>query len=437
MVVQKSKRRRYSLQPTGIRYLFRLNETFYFRYTTPQSHIRLSKRIPKQVKISLQTVSKSMAVSRLGALWSILEQMPLASSINHLEMLYAQLKSSTLHETKKQVAFALEQPPSCMSLKDAWVLYLQGKNWKEKRRKNVEQMFLNILLFLGDKPVDAYARNDIEQALSSIAKLPQRNRKPYSSMSLEDTVGLDIPLDLRISDKTVKEHLKIMVGLFSEYLVKELKVLPVSPTDGVTYKTSAKRFGSFTDTEVCEILSGAKNKPVWFYWFAMLGAYTGARRSEIARLTKADFGICNDSKRAYFRITQGKTASSIRIVPLSHELVEAGFLDYLESVDQEQLFDTAYRNPNRVTDLFGSLITSATDVYGDRLVFHSLRHTFITKARMEGLSTSLVQQYVGHSITGGGITDRYTHRYTVQTLASVCDAIHYPLKLYESGKSLL
>ncbi|CAI8229692.1 MAG: Tyrosine recombinase XerC [Marinobacterium sp. xm-d-530] len=312
-----------------------------------------------------------------------------------------------------------------MKLTEAWDRYIKSKSWKDKRRKNVEQMFLNILLFLGDQPVDSYRQEDIEQALSSIAKLPQRNRKPYSSMLLEDTVGLDVPPEQRISDKTVKEHLKVMIGLFSEYLVKKAKILSSSPTDRVKYKVEVKRFGAFSDLEVTEILRDAKTKPEWFYWFAMLGAYTGARRSEIAGLTRADFGVCSDSKRTYFRITEGKTSSAVRIVPLSRELMESGFLKYLGSIEQERIFETAYRNPNRVTDLFGSLITNATDAYGDRLVFHSLRHTFITKARMAGVSTSLVQQYVGHSMTGGGVTDRYTHRYTVERLAEVCDSVNY------------
>ena len=424
-MVQKSKRRRHSLQSTGVRYLFRLNETFYFRYIPPQGHRSLSPRIPSQIKQSLRTNSKSLAVSRLGVFWSLLEQIPLASSVKDLESLYDQLRSSAIHASQNETNLFLYQPPRCMKLTEAWDRYIKSKSWKDKRRKNVEQMFLNILLFLGDQPVDSYRQEDIEQALSSIAKLPQRNRKPYSSMLLEDTVGLDVPPEQRISDKTVKEHLKVMIGLFSEYLVKKAKILSSSPTDRVKYKVEVKRFGAFSDLEVTEILRDAKTKPEWFYWFAMLGAYTGARRSEIAGLTRADFGVCSDSKRTYFRITEGKTSSAVRIVPLSRELMESGFLKYLGSIEQERIFETAYRNPNRVTDLFGSLITNATDAYGDRLVFHSLRHTFITKARMAGVSTSLVQQYVGHSMTGGGVTDRYTHRYTVERLAEVCDSVNY------------
>lgn len=424
-MVQKSNRKRFSLQPTGVRYLFRLNETFYFRYVPPKVHRALSKRIPKQIKLSLRTNSKPLAVTRLGAFWVLIEQASKAASLIELETLYDQLGSSTFSVTENPLVWSQHQSSSCITLSAAWAQYLRGKSWKDKHRKNVKQMFLNIQLFLRDQPVDSYRQSDIVEVLSSIAKLPQRNRKPYSEMPLQDMIDLDVPEELRISDKTVKEHLKIMIGLFSEYLVKEAKVLVTSPTEGVTFKSAVKRFGSFSDSEVSEILDGAKEKPEWFYWFAMMGAYTGARRSEIARLTKSDFDVCKDTGRAYFRIEEGKTLSSVRIVPLGRELLDFGFMEYLASVELERVFDTAYRNPNRVTDLFGSLVPNARDMYGDRLVFHSLRHTFITKARMAGLSTSLVQQYVGHSVTGGGVTDRYTHRYTVESLASVCDVISY------------
>lgn len=424
-MVQKARRKSPSLRQTGIRYLYRLNETFYFRYIPPKAHRALSRRIPKQIKYSLRTVSKSLAIARLGALWAVLDKLPSASTVIELESLYEQLCFAQCNASTGQMLHAIEPLPSCITLQEAWVSYLQGKTWTEKRRQTVEQMFLNIKLFLGDEPVDTYRSRDIERALSSIAKLPQRNRKPYSSMSLEETAGLDVPPELRISDKTVKEHLKLMAGLFSTYLVKEAKLLAKSPTEGVTFKADGKRFGAFTDFEVKEILTGAASKPDWLYWFVMIGAYTGARRSEIARLTKSDFSICNDSKRYYFKVTQGKTAAAVRLVPLSNDLIEAGLIEYLESSRTEYLFDLAHRNPNRVTDLFGSLVTSGNDAYGDRLVFHSLRHTFITKARMAGLPTSLVQQYVGHSVTGAGVTDRYTHRYTIGKLAEVCDTVKY------------
>lgn len=62
---------------------------------------------------------------------------------------------------------------------------------------------------------------------------------------------------------------------------------------------------------------------------------------------------------------------------------------------------------------------------GERVVFHSVRHTFITKARSQGTSTVLVQQVIGHEKSGAGMTDRYTHNYQLKDLLPVVDAVSF------------
>ena len=240
-MVQKFQCKKQSLRQTGTRYLYQLNGCFYFRYIPPRAHRELSKRIPKQIKYSLMTKSKSLAMARLGAIWSILDKLPTASTLVELEGLYEQLVTHKGYASVHEGISGVESSASCITLQEAWNRFLHGKTWTDKRRKTVEQMFLNIKLFLGDEPVDSYRSSDIEEAVVEITKLPQRNRKPYSSMSLEHIVGLDVPRELRISDKTVKEHLKLLQGLFSTYLVKELRLLPSSPTDGVAFKADGKR----------------------------------------------------------------------------------------------------------------------------------------------------------------------------------------------------
>ncbi len=42
--------------------------------------------------------------------------------------------------------------------------------------------------------------------------------------------------------------------------------------------------------------------------------------------------------------------------------------------------------------------------------YHSFRHTFISNIRNNhSFDLSLIQQVVGHEISKGGITDKYTH----------------------------
>jgi len=81
--------------------------------------------------------------------------------------------------------------------------------------------------------------------------------------------------------------------------------------------------------------------------------------------------------------------------------------------------------PNSITNRFRSLNMDKKTEDGERIVFHSLRHTFITKARSKGIETVLVQEVVGHEKTGSGVTDRYTHRFSLEDLLPVVDAVTY------------
>ncbi len=69
------------------------------------------------------------------------------------------------------------------------------------------------------------------------------------------------------------------------------------------------------------------------YWVPLIGAYTGARREEIAGLAPSDIieveGICcftiEDSE-----LRRIKNLSSRRLIPIHSHLIELGFLDYIQ-----------------------------------------------------------------------------------------------------------
>jgi len=157
----------------------------------------------------------------------------------------------------------------------------------------------------------------------------------------------------------------------------------------------------------------------------LLSVYSGARRSELLALNKSDFMFCADADRYYFTIRQGKTKAAIRQVPIHNKLVDMGVIDWVSSCGEERLFKVT---ANRVTHLFGLLLTDRENHLGERIVLHSIRHTFITKARSVGVSSVLVQQVVGHEKTGAGVTDRYTHSFHLKDVLVVVDSIDYGLE---------
>lgn len=310
------------------------------------------------------------------------------------------------------------------TLTEAWNDFVAWKSWTARRTDENQRVFDNLNFFLGDAPVGRVEKSDLKRALASIALLPARNKSPYNRMSMADIAKMEVPEEDRISSKSVKEHLKVAQGLFNAYLVREVDVLKHSPTEGLRLEVEDNRYASMPDSTVKKVIGAAKNKPEWFRWMLLIAVYSGARRSEIAALRASDFKLCEDTDRYYFVIRKGKTIAAKRLVPVHRKLLEEGLIEWIGDGDM-QLFPEALDNLNRVTHLFNSVLEDNKTDLGERIVFHSTRHTFISKARSQGVSTPLVQQTVGHEKTGAGMTDRYTHTFPLSDLLVVVDSISY------------
>jgi len=317
---------------------------------------------------------------------------------------------------------AKEEPTVVPTLSEAWLSFRNWKSWTDKHGKANQRMFDNLIFFIGDIPVNEVTKAHLRTALEGISKLPQRNKKNYRQTPREQLVRMKIPIEDVVSGKYVKEHLKLCQSLFSSYLKYEVDKLSKPPTEGLRYKYQYHRYASLNDAQIREVLEQSQSKPDWFKWFMLLSVYSGARRSELVGLRKSDFKYCTDSKRYYFHIRHGKTKAAIRAVPLHQQLIDSGLLSWIDSSSSEQLFNV---NANRVTDLFNSLLDERVNILGERIVLHSVRHTFITKARAAGVSNVLVQQVVGHEKSGAGQTDRYTHTFHLKDVLPVIDSIQY------------
>jgi integrase len=112
------------------------------------------------------------------------------------------------------------------------------------------------------------------------------------------------------------------------------------------------------------------------WWQCRIALYTGARLGEIIQLTRQDIVSFDDT--CFFRITDEngkrvKTRSSIRQVPVHEQLVRDGVLDWLPATGR--LFSTsAAVASQRVNRRIAAVAPSGTN-----LVFHSFRHTFISR----------------------------------------------------------
>ena len=415
--------------------------TYYFRFVLP-SHLRnLCPSLPREAKRSLHTDSFSEAVYLVSQKLPLIKFLKRCADDDQAKALwerlvdFSEVVNTTVDEKLKKLT-GLPIGPDETSvesdgyshkgplLSEAWEGFVSWKSWNDKRAKDNQRVFDNLIYFLGDVPVGDVSKADLKSALVSIAGLPQRNKKAYKNKSLLELVAMDIPDSDLVSGKYVKEHLKLAQGLFSSYLVRETDILTISPTEGLRWEHDDNRYASLTDAEVRKVIKSSETGPEWFQWFLKLAVYSGARRSEVASLRASDFKFCCDTNRYYLVIHKGKTQAARRMVPIHKSLVTMGLLKWVGNGDG-LIFPIASGNLNRVTDSFNRLIGDKHNDLGERKVFHSIRHTFITKARASGVSNVIVQQVVGHEKSGSGVTDRYTHTFQLKDVLQAVDVVEY------------
>ncbi len=165
----------------------------------------------------------------------------------------------------------------------------------------------------------------------------------------------------------------------------------------------AKR--SFTEDEATIVLKAALEEvdPVrrWVPW---LGAYSGARVSEICQLRVEDIVRIDGIWCMKFAPEAGslKTRGSERVVPLHPAVIEGGFLKFVAKAKSGPLF------PELPPDRFGSRGGNGTKILGrwvrslglkdDCLSpSHSWRHRFKTMGRRYALAPDIANALTGHS----------------------------------------
>lgn len=226
-----------------------------------------------------------------------------------------------------------------------------------------------------------------------------------------------------ISPKTIKDNdLAGLRAVFGQ-AVKD-RLLPTNPAEGVSLPVGKREVNrelkGFTDDEAIAILSRAQSyvpgreaprlasAKRWVPW---LCAFTGARVGELLQLRKED--VQQHGEHWFIKITPEagtvKTKKA-RTVPLHPQLLDIGFLRFVQSSTGRYLFVQADKNgevrgavktaANKVRD-FVRLAVSDPEVQPN----HGWRHRFKTLARKVGMDPYVRDVIQGHA--GRSVSDDY------------------------------
>ncbi|WP_193149386.1 site-specific integrase [Klebsiella variicola] len=444
---------RHTTRRNGIYYVrFRLSGKKYFRKSLEtdsyaQAHSVMSFASPVIHLVQCGAIKPDQFSARLSAITSRLKQQAdhwLAQQFLNDERREVQTQPITAHEYRDAVAPAvvadqkeLTKPENALTLAGALNMYRseKGRSWTKAIAQANERFMEVLLVVLGaSTDVKAVTRQDIKQVMEVVENLPKRVVQPYRSMTIQQLIECDdVPPDDLVGAEAIHKHLKIYKSLFKTFLTDSKEILDKSPTDGVVAAPSKARFGAYSATEMRKFVGWALKQPDgWQKWITLLLAYTGARRGEIAKLEKSQIKYDEDSQRHYLLIAeggQGKTENATRQVAIHPDLIEWGFIDFVNRQWKEKIFSpVAGKNMPKIgkvlADIRDQLGIPYLDDYGQRRLVHSFRHTMISTC-LAGWVGNLahLQQVVGHEKSGTGITRRYLHTFPLSAVCYVIDGL--------------
>jgi integrase len=219
---------------------------------------------------------------------------------------------------------------------------------------------------------------------------------------------------------------------------------PTSPVDGLFISSKGKlgaqveHYEPFSNDELAAIFSSTypeeMPKPD-HYWLPIVALFTGARREEIASLKASN--VKKVDGVSCFLIEGGKTADARRVVPVHPQLEALGFMAYaqhLQSMGQELLFpylvDGANGRGKNAGRQFAKLLDKRK-IQDERKVFHSFRHTLITRLHATGANPAHVMQITGHrGETAQSVHfQTYTHDVGLKALDDTLRKLEYSFDL--------
>lgn len=317
----------------------------------------------------------------------------------------------------------------------------RGGNWVETTVSGKEE-YLGLLteLFGADRDIATLTQKDVTVVKDTLLALPKHRHKKQATIGKPLAEILTMTNLPRLSVPSINKYLQtyndffgyahqhghIKQNLFAAVAIKQNR-----------QRLQAKTREGFTPEQVRTILEAIVDGSLVHArkphqkWGPLIGLYTGARLNEIAQIDLAD--IKQEDGIWYFDLNDEgdekklKTLSSKRRVPVHNDLIALGLLDYVQTLRTRggsKLFhdlstSVEHGRGRAIGRWFNETLLPSLGMKTKLLVFHSLRHTVVTKLVNAQVDGPLIKALVGHSQQG--VT--YQSYFGGHTLTLLNDAI--------------
>jgi len=171
-------------------------------------------------------------------------------------------------------------------------------------------------------------------------------------------------------------------------------------------KTDNRRIRFLSPEEAKMVLEESQKRSKQMYEICTLALYCGLRASEIINLTWADIDLENEI--IYVKDPKNKTN---RAAYMTEEVIKI-FQEKEKGQPDEHIFPSYKTKVQEISHFFKEIVDSLglNDGVSDprqKVVFHTLRHTFASWLAIQGTPLHVIKELLGHKTLA--MTERYSH----------------------------
>ena len=248
--------------------------------------------------------------------------------------------------------------------------------------------------------------------LSYLAKSDPRTLKPkdFEELKQKKLTEVDKKTGRVLAPKTVQHILATARHIFNHAIKNELIKNLTNPIGSGRVrmpKVENQKIGFFTKEkaqELLELLQQRENKRL--YELTTLLLFTGARFSEVARLTWSDINF--NTNLIYFASSKDGNARYIKMSNRVLEVVNSLYKNKINNLVIPTINGNKYEKmPKEWQIEVDKLIPGNGNANKDRLTTHSLRHTHASWLAQSGVDILHIKEQLGHKKIE--TTMRYSH----------------------------
>ena len=248
--------------------------------------------------------------------------------------------------------------------------------------------------------------------LSYLAKSDPRTLKPkdFEELKQKKLTEVDKKTGRVLAPKTVQHILATARHIFNHAIKNELIKNLTNPIGSGRVrmpKVENQKIGFFTKEkakELLELLQQRENKRL--YELTTLLLFTGARFSEVARLTWSDINF--NTSLIFFASSKDGNARYIKMSNRVLEVVNTLYKNKINNLVIPTINGNKYEKmPKEWQIEVDKLIPGNDDANKDRLTTHSLRHTHASWLAQSGVDILNIKEQLGHKKIE--TTMRYSH----------------------------